>query len=70
MKYILYVQRMDTITGGFHTQYSIPLDGCFEEDNAIMLAKRVKASLKDNYVVAISRIKEQHVCYVIKGEAK
>lgn len=64
MKYILYVERIDTISGKYSTQYSISLDGCFEEDTAIQLAKRVKASLKDNYVVSISKIKEEHVGYV------
>ena len=62
-KYILYVQRIDKVNGSFHTQYSIPLDGCYEEENAIMHAKKIKATLKDNYVVSISRIREEHVGY-------
>ena len=66
MKYILYVQRIDQVTGKFHTQYSIPLDGCYEEDNAIRLANNVKKSLKDNYVVEISQMVEKHIGYVAK----
>lgn len=64
MKYILYVERIDVTTGKFHTEYAIPLDGCFEEGNAIRLAKNVKKTLKDNYVVSISKINETHICYV------
>ena len=68
MKYILYVERIDTTDGRFHTEYAIPLDGCFEEENAICLAKRVKKTLKDNYVVSISRIRETCVGYVVLND--
>lgn len=60
-KYILDVRRIDKINGSFHTQYSIPLDGCYEEEDVITLAKKIKATLKDNYVVSISRIREEYV---------
>jgi len=40
MKYILYVKRIDKLSEKFHTQYLIPLDGCFEEDNAIQITKK------------------------------
>ena len=67
-KYIAYVNRIDKVSGKLSMVYPIPLNGCYEEDVAIRMARRIAKTLKDNYIVSISKVREDHIGYVIMEE--
>ena len=62
--YTLYVERIDT-NGCFHTEYEIPVVGIENYDSVVKVAKRIAKSLKENYVISISKIERKHIGYIV-----
>lgn len=63
--YRLFVQRQDTINGKFYTEYEVSTGGLEDYESVIKFAQKVRKSLKENYYVFISEVKEVGLGHVL-----